>query len=132
MVHLLADPLRDLRGSGWLREQRQAQLVRHGLSRRQRDVATTTRRERWMEWVYGREKKIFWQRKKTGRNTLHMFVPCRECSHRNLYTMISLCRMVGIGGITPFYGHGFGVRHTPEYNQPQWRYSGDIMVYIYI
>ena len=85
-----------------------------------------------MEWVYGREKKIFWQRKKTGRNTLHMFVPCRECSHRNLYTMISLCGMVGIGGITPFYGHGFGVRHTPEYNQPQWRYSGDIMVYIYM
>lgn len=46
--------------------------------------------------------------------------------------MISLCGMVGIGGITPFYGHGFGVGHTPEYNQPQWRYSGDIMVYIYM
>ena len=46
--------------------------------------------------------------------------------------MISLCGMVGIGGITPFYGHGFGVGHTPEYNQPQWRYSGDIMVYIYV
>ena len=69
-------------------------------------------------------------------NILHicllLFVPFRECSHRNLYIMISLCGMVRIEGITPFYGHGFGVGYTPEYNQPQWRYSGDIMVYIYI